>query len=213
MAIDLTARRAQGHYHPSDTILMRNKREAIPEDFTAPPLPDEEGNWVGGQSPEHQQFQAMGDAATVISRARQANIGLTVVSPLKGLMPRGLYGKGGADAYAGNLECAAVVRSETQLRQWCIVNPRDPRTYEQAASMLGTSQCVGLKFHPEEHCYSIKDYGQELFRFAAEHGTVVLVHSGDRHSAPLDYLPFADAHPEIDLVLAHLGVSALSPVA
>ena len=53
MAIDLTARRAQGHYSSSDTILMRNKCAAIPEDFTA------EGKWIGGQSTQHQQFQVI----------------------------------------------------------------------------------------------------------------------------------------------------------
>ena len=63
-------------------------RDAVPEDFTAPPLPDEPGVRVGGQHPLNQQWQVGGDAATVVSRAHQANIGLTVVSPLRGLMPR-----------------------------------------------------------------------------------------------------------------------------
>ena len=63
-------------------------RDAVPEDFTAPPLPDEPGVRVGGQHPLNQQWQVGGDSATVVSRAHQANIGLTVVSPLRGLMPR-----------------------------------------------------------------------------------------------------------------------------
>eukprot|EP01052_Picozoa_sp_SAG31_P026241 SAG31_NODE_2364_length_5860_cov_11.314529_4_plen_315_part_00 len=205
-----------GHFGNFDA---RNIRAAIPEGFTAPPLPDAEQGpgWVGGQHPVARSF-GQGDASTVVARAKQANIGITVVSPLKGLMPRGRWGEGGCDAYAGNEDCtAACAAADGALRQWCIINPLDPRTFEQADALLqqpamqatggGGNICAGLKFHPEEHCYEIKEWGEELFRFAAKHSATVLVHSGDRHSAPMDYLPFADAHPEISLILAHLGNS------
>jgi hypothetical protein len=79
-----------GHYGPTGELLMRNNRDAIPDDFTRPPLPDEAGVRVGGQNPLQQAWMQGGDASTVVSRARQANIGLTVVSPLRGLMPRGV---------------------------------------------------------------------------------------------------------------------------
>lgn len=153
-----------------------------------------------------------GDAETVVARARQANIGVTVVSPLRALMPRGLFTQGGADAFAGNEECFDIVqklqqRTAGELMQWVVVNPMDPRTFTQAENMLRTKECAGIKLHPEEHCYTIKERGEELFSFAAAHRSTVLVHSGDRHSAPMDYLPYADANPEIDLVLAHLGNS------
>jgi hypothetical protein len=49
----------------------------------------------------------------------------------------------------------------------------------------------------EEHCYTLREHGEELFKFAAARGATVLVHSGDRHSAPMDFLPFADAHPQV----------------
>ena len=68
--------------------------------------------------------------------------------------------------------------------QWCIVNPLDPRTYEQADAMLRSDKCAGLKFHPEEHCYTIKEYGEELFKFGAARGATILVHSGDRERQP-----------------------------
>jgi predicted TIM-barrel fold metal-dependent hydrolase len=196
-----------GHYGPTGELLLRNSRDAIPDDFTRPPLPDDPGVTIGGQNPLHQAWMQGGDASTVVSRARQANIGLTVVSPLRGLMPRGRWGKGGADAFAGNQECFDTVQGSDELLQWCIVNPADPRTFEQADAMLRSDNCVGLKFHPEEHCYTLAEHGEELFKFAAARSATVLVHSGDRHSAPMDFLPFADAHPEIKLVLAHLGNS------
>ena len=104
-----------------------------------------------------------GDSATVVSRARQANIAVTVVSPLRALMPRGLWTEGGADAYAGNEECFDIVQKQngSELMQWCVVNPWDPRTFTQAEAMLQTKECAGIKLHPEEHCYEIKERGAQ----------------------------------------------------
>eukprot|EP01047_Picozoa_sp_COSAG01_P037087 COSAG01_NODE_2927_length_6839_cov_3.199407_1_plen_187_part_00 len=68
-----------------------------------------------------------------------------------------------------------------------------------AALLLWGTRC------PLSH--AMISHGEELFKFAAARGATVLVHSGDRHSAPMDYLPFADAHPEVQLILAHLGNS------
>jgi|EP01047_Picozoa_sp_COSAG01_P037088 hypothetical protein len=150
-----------GHYGPTGELLLRSRREAIPADFTSlgSDMPDEPGVRIGGQSPLHQAWMLGGDASTVVSRARQANIGLTVVSPLRGLMPRGRWGEGGCDAFAGNEECAQVVQApgNEELLQWCIINPIDPRTYEQADAMLRSPKCAGLKFHPEEHCYTLDE--------------------------------------------------------
>lgn len=141
-----------------------------------------------------------GDAATVAERARRANTQWTIVSPLLGLMPRGK-----CDAVAGNEEAARVVPATDGLLQWVIVNPLQPKTYEQAERMLRTPRCVGIKIHPEEHCYPIQDHGRVIFEFAAKHRAVVLTHSGDTNSMPLEFVPFADAFPEMRLILAHLG--------
>ncbi len=140
------------------------------------------------------------DAAEVAQRARECNIQLTVVSPLLGLMPRG-----NADAVAGNEEAARAVARHKELLQWVIVDPRQPRTYEQAAGMLASARCVGIKIHPEEHLYPIKEYGEAIFAFAAEHEAVVLTHSGEANSMPESFIPFADAHPQVKLILAHIG--------
>ena len=69
------------------------------------------------------------------------------------------------------------------------MNPLDPRTYEQADAMLRSDKCAGLKFHPEEHCYTIKEYGEELFKFGAARGATILVHSGDRERQPNSLQP------------------------
>lgn len=140
------------------------------------------------------------DAAAVVQRARASNIQFTVVSPLLGLMPRG-----NSDAVAGNIEAAAVVQQHDELLQWAIIDPRKPRTFEQADELLRTSRCMGIKIHPEEHLYHITEFGGSIFRFAAERHAVVLTHSGEINSMPDDFVPFANAHPEMKLILAHIG--------
>lgn len=149
--------------------------------------------------PTHAQFMT-GDADTVLRRARAANTQYTIVSPLLGLMPRG-HG----DAVAGNEEAARTVEQHDGLFQWVIIDPLKPQTYEQADRMLKTRKCVGVKIHPEEHLYNIKDHGEKLFAFFAERKTLVLTHSGEQRSLPDDFIPLTDAHPEMKLILAHIG--------
>ena len=140
-------------------------------------------------------------AAGVVERARQqANIELTIASPLAGLMPRG-----GSDPVTANEEAAVTAAGTEGLLQWVILHPNVPETFEQAERMLREPQCVGIKLHPEEHQYPIRERGTELFELAARHDAVVLVHSGDPRSLPADFLPWADEFPNISLLLAHLG--------
>lgn len=141
-----------------------------------------------------------GEADEVAARASRASIGWTVVSPLKGLVPRFE-----ADAVAGNEEATRLVPATPGLLQWVIIDPRRPETYAQAHRMLQDPWCVGVKIHPEEHGYPIAEYGGEIFDFCADHGAVVLTHSGEENSLPSDFLPFADAHPDLTLILGHLG--------
>ena len=143
-----------------------------------------------------------GDAATVAHRAAECNVTTTVVSPLLGLLPRGQ-----ADAAEGNEEAARIVPATDGLLQWVIVDPRNPRTYEQAEAMLQQPHCVGIKIHPEEHVYFIGEYAREIFAFAARFDAVVLTHSGHVHSLPADIVPFVNDHPNVRLILAHIGCS------
>jgi predicted TIM-barrel fold metal-dependent hydrolase len=140
------------------------------------------------------------DAATVVRRARECNTQYTVVSPLLGLMPRG-----NNDPVAGNEEAARIVREHEGLLQWVIIDPLKPQTYEQADAMLTTPKCVGIKIHPEEHLYPIREHGEKIFAFAAERGALVLTHSGEQNSMPEDFVPFADTFPAMSLILAHIG--------
>lgn len=158
------------------------------------------GRYCRRDAPPLQNEWLSGDAATVVSRAKAAATRLTIVSPLSGLLPRCE-----ADAVAANEEAARVVAETDGLLQWVIVNPLQPRSFQQAAAMLSQPKCVGIKLHPEEHGYSIREHGADLFEFAATHDAVVLVHSGDENSRPIDVVPFADAHPHVRVIFAHLG--------
>lgn len=112
---------------------------------------------------------------------------------------------GKADVVAANEEADHTVQKNPGLLQYVIVNPLQPRTFEQAHDMLARPKCVGIKIHPEAHCYPIAEHGEAIFTFAAEHEAVVLAHSGDENSWPADIVPLADAFPEASVILAHLG--------
>ena len=161
------------------------------------------GNYWRAEYPELTCQFATGDAATVVRRARDNNIQWTVVSPLLGLLPRG-----NADAAVGNDEAARIVPATDGLLQWVIVNPLQPETYRQAEQMLATPRCVGIKIHPEEHVYAIREHGAALFEFAARHDAVVLTHSGHENSLPADIVPFCNDHSNVQLILAHIGCSS-----
>jgi len=141
-----------------------------------------------------------GDGAVVAERARQSNVRLTIVSPLKALLPRG---KG--DTVAGNIEAAKVVAETPGLLQYVVIDPRVPESYRQAEEMLQTPKCVGIKIHPEEHLYHINEFGEPLFEFAAKHNAVVLSHSSEKNSLADDLVDWAKRYPEMKLVLAHIG--------
>lgn len=141
-----------------------------------------------------------GDAAEVARRARAANIALTFVSPLSALLPR-FHG----DAVAGNAGAARVVAETPGLRQYVVIDPRRAETYAQAEEMLARPQCVGIKIHPEEHGYPIREHARPIFEFAARHRAVVLTHSSEANSLAEDFIPWADEFPEVRLILAHIG--------
>lgn len=142
-----------------------------------------------------------GEPDVVARRARACGIQWTIASPLAGLLPRGRT----VDVAPANEAAFREVPKVPGLLQYVIVNPLQPKTYEQARTMLKSPWCVGIKVHPEEHDYRIKDYGEELFSFFEETGASVMTHSGCPNSLPEDFVPFANRHPGARVLLAHLG--------
>jgi len=141
-----------------------------------------------------------GDVNVVVQRARRANTRLTIVSSLLALLPRG-----GADPVAGNERVAGDVDGFEELLFWAVVDPLKPRTYDQAAELLKNPQCAGIKIHPEEHKYPIREHGRKIFEFAEKHRAIVITHSGEENSLPGDFLAFANDFAAVRLILAHLG--------
>jgi len=147
----------------------------------------------------HRKFMS-GKAEDIVRMACAAGTKITAVSSLKAIYPEG---KG--DAMAGNREVLRAVRSQAGLRFWAVLDPRRPDSFAQCDRMLKQPKCVGLKIHPEMHEYHIKKYGKNIFAFADKHGAVIQSHSGQERSLPLDFVPFADDFPAVDLILSHLG--------
>ena len=94
-----------------------------------------------------------------------------------------------------------LVQRSNWMRQWVVVDPRIPETYRQAETMLVSDRTLGIKIHPDLHGYSILEYGDALFSFAAAHKAVVLMHP--QHIAKMP--AFADRYPDMKLIIAHLG--------
>ena len=141
-----------------------------------------------------------GAPSVVTQRARKASIALTFVSPMASLT-RDVHG----NAEAGNLDCARVVRRYHSLRQWVVVDPLAPRTFDQAAGILAGKRCVGIKIHPELHGYPIRKHGHRIFAFAEKHDAIVISHSGQERSLPLDFVRLVNDFPDVPLILGHLG--------
>lgn len=158
------------------------------------------GIYVRSANPGFVNEFMTGDPADVVARARRANIRWTIVSPLQGLLPR-FHG----DAVAGNEHAASVIPQIPGLLQYVVIDPLKPETYDQAEKMLTQPTCVGIKIHPEEHGYPIKEHGAKIFEFAAKHRAVVLTHSSEQNSQAEDFLPFINDYPEVRLILAHIG--------
>lgn len=142
-----------------------------------------------------------GDAEQVAERAKACGIEWTIVSPLAGLLPRGRT----VDVALANEAAFREVPRVRGLLQYVIVNPLQPKTYDQARDMLKAPWCVGIKVHPEEHAYRISEHGEELFSFFEDVNAPVMTHSGCPNSLPSDFVPFADRHPGARVMLAHLG--------
>ena len=157
------------------------------------------GDYRNRPHPLIHQF-CSGDLDVVAQRAQLARTAITIVSPLKALTPR-IHN----DAVTSNEETAQSVPGYSSLRFWVVLDPRKPETLEQAERMLKLPHCVGIKIHPEEHGYPIREHGTQLFEFASRHNAVILTHSGEQNSLPEDFVPFADDFPQVSLILAHLG--------
>ncbi len=143
-----------------------------------------------------------GSIEVIRRRAQVADICLTVVSALHAVMPYG------GDVLRGNEDACEIAEQHSDIRFWAVLDPRLRETYKQVESLLTHPRCKGIKIHPTDHGYEIRDYGNEIFEFAAQYKAIIMTHSGCPGSFPEDFIGFANRYPNVSLILAHLGNSA-----
>lgn len=143
-----------------------------------------------------------GDIDVVRRRARAVDVCLTIVSALRAMT---LYG---GDVLPGNEDACTAAEKHDDVFFWAVLDPSVPESFEQTASLLEHPRCAGIKIHPVNHRYDIRDRGDEIFGFAAQYDAVILTHSGCVNSFPEDFIAFANRHPNVQLILGHLGNSA-----
>ena len=56
-----------------------------------------------------------------------------------------------------------------------------------------------------EHAITRREFGDAIFKFAAARDAVVLTHSSEQNSLAADFVPFANAYPQVRLILANIG--------
>ena len=142
-----------------------------------------------------------GDIEVVRRRAQAADICLTVISALHAFMPY----KG--DVLRGNEDACEAAEQYSDIRFWAVLDPKIKETYKQVESFLNHPRCKGIKIHPTEHSYEIRNYGDEIFSFASSNKTIIITHSGCQGSYPEDFIPFFNHYQNVSLILAHLGNS------
>ena len=99
-----------------------------------------------------------------------------------------------------NLYLHKLIDEKDWVYQWVVIDPRQKETYEQAEKMLSHPKVLGIKLQPVEQKYDILDYADELFSFANQQKTVVLMHPQHISKMP----SFADRYPDMKLMIAHL---------
>ena len=106
-----------------------------------------------------------------------------------------------ADIFNENLHCESVCEQDEFLYQWVVIDPRKPETVKQAERLLKNPKVLGIKIHSVCHGYSFLDYADEVFAFASQHKTVVLMHPDE----PIKTALIAGKYKDTKLIIAHLG--------
>ena len=158
------------------------------------------GDWNLTSGLKDAQKYMPGDVDFLQNCMTLANIGISINSHLKTMMPRG-----GGDALTGNEICLEQVKNADSLYMWVVVNPWQKESYAQAERMLKHTKCLGIKIHPEEHLYSIREFGGEIYEFAAKNSAMIITHSGEGNSMPEDFCVLANRYPEVVTIISHLG--------
>lgn len=102
-----------------------------------------------------------------------------------------------------------ICQKNDYLYQWVVIDPRVEGSFLQAKKLLMSENCVGIKLHPAYHQYSIEDYEQKLFPFAAEYDAKVLIHAEKSESY---IVPIANKYSNVTFIMAHLNAKENSHI-
>ena len=100
-----------------------------------------------------------------------------------------------------NLYLHGVAAQTDWIYQWVVIDPRQEKTFEQAAAYLSHPKTLGIKIHPSYHRYDVTEYADAIFSFADKHRATVLMHPQSITKMPM----FADKYPNMNLIIAHLN--------
>ena len=139
-------------------------------------------------------------AENLLRSMRLANIAVSINSHNFAIMPRG-----GGDVLRGNEMLMESIASMKGVYGWAVVNPLLPESFSQARELLKDPKILGIKVHPEEHLYPIREHGEKIYEFAAEVGCTIITHSGEANSLPEDFCVFANRYPTVKTICSHLG--------
>jgi len=111
------------------------------------------------------------------------------------------------DIVVENSYLAEIAKTQDWLLQWVVVDPRQKQTFSQARELLKNKNVLGIKVHSHSVChnYTFHDYADEIFAFANELKTVVLMHPEENPDNMLKTALLTDKYPDMKLILAHLG--------
>ncbi len=105
------------------------------------------------------------------------------------------------NVYRENAFLAHLTEKNDWMYQWVVLNPQQSCLFKQAQELLTRKKALGIKVICEYHGYSLPDYADEIFAFANEQKTAIMMHPDHI----LHVAQFADKYPNMKLIIAHLG--------
>lgn len=95
-----------------------------------------------------------------------------------------------------------LAQKDDWFYQWIVVDPRNKNTFIQAEKMLKSKKSLGIKIHSVLHGYDFFQYSNEIFSFATDLKSTVLMHPEDDYERTVKEV---NKYPNIKFILAHLG--------
>ena len=140
-------------------------------------------------------------AAEVLRRAHACCIDLTWVSDLGAFSPEDEP----IDVAAANRRALEAAEQHHGLLFYAVLNPKSEEWQKSVGEILEHPKCIGVKLHPRWNHWEVEEHGDNVFGFLNERRCLVQTHSGNPGSEPEIFIPYANTHPNVKLILAHLG--------